>query len=92
MDKIGLMFSLEMRLKNKPPAGVEEEEVKRRIDLLKEADRAMFHWMNHYQPLGIEGDTAADTRYRLDQLEQIREVNRLTDRAIEEAELLLSGK
>jgi hypothetical protein len=91
MDKIGLMFSLEMKLKNEPPAGVKEEEIERRIDALKEANRAMFRWMNQYQTLGIEGDTAADTRYRLDQLEQIKEVGRLTDRAIDEAEQLLSG-
>ena len=91
MDKIGLMFSLEMKLTNEPPAGARQEEVERRIDALKEANRAMFQWMNQYQTLGIQGDIAADSRYRLDQLEQIRAVGRLTDRAIEEAEQLLSG-
>jgi len=91
MAKIGLMFSLEMKLKNEPPPGETEELINERITALKEANRAMFRWMNQYQPLGVEGDTAADTRYRLEQLEQIKEVGRLTDQAISDAEQLLSG-
>lgn len=91
MDKIGLMFSLEMRLKNEPPADAPEETIEARIKALKEANRAMFRWMNQYKTLGVEGDIEADNRYRLEQLERIKEVGRLTDRAIEEAELMLSG-
>lgn len=91
MEKIGLLFALEMKLKNEAPAGVPEDLISRRIEALKEANRAMFRWMNHYQTLGLEGGTAADNRYRLEQLEQIKEVSRLTDQAIAEAERLLSG-
>jgi len=91
MDKIGLMFSLEMKLKNEAPAGAAEDLIEARIEALKEANSAMFRWMNQYQTLGVGGDIEADNRYRLDQLEQIREVGRLTDQAIEEAERMLPG-
>jgi hypothetical protein len=91
MDKIGLMFALEMKLKNESPAGVPEELINKRIEALKEANRAMFRWMNQYQTLSVAGDTAADSRYRIEQLEQIKEVSRLTDQAIAQAHQLLSG-
>lgn len=90
MDKIGLMYMLETKLKNEPPAGASEELIDRRVEALQEANRAMFGWMNRYQPLGVAGDTAADNRYRLEQLEKIKEVSRLIDQAIAEARQLRS--
>lgn len=86
MDKIGTMFALEMKLKNDPPPGLGRELIDRRVAALQEANRAMFAWMNQYQTLAVADDIEADTRYRLEQLALIKEVGRLTDQAIADAE------
>jgi hypothetical protein len=85
MDKIGVMFELEMKLKNDPPPGLSREIIDRRVAALQQANRAMFAWMNQYQTLAVDADIEVDTRYRIKQLDLIKEVSRMTDQAIAEA-------
>ncbi len=86
MEKIGTMFALEMKLKNDPPPGLSREIIDRRVAALQEANRAMFAWMNQYQTLAVADDIETDTRYRLEQLDLIKEVSRLTDQAISDGD------
>lgn len=86
MEKIGLLYDLQKRLKTETGCSAECEEY---IRTLQQADEAMFAWMRHYRPLPAGKDLEDDTRYRRQQLEQIKEVQRLMEKAIREAEAYL---
>lgn len=92
MDKIGYMFALEIKLKKREPQSeAARESISQRVKALQGANRAMFSWMNQYQTLAVDDDISRDNQYRLEQLDMIKEVSRLTDQAILEAEQILSG-
>ncbi len=88
MKNIGLLYDLQKRLKTEIDCSAECEEY---IRTLQQADEAMFAWMRHYRPLPAGRDLEADTRYRRQQLEQIKEVQRMMEKAIREAEAYLKS-
>ncbi len=88
MEKIGLLYDLQKRLNTKTGCSTECVEY---IHTLQQADEAMFAWMRQYRPLPADKDLEDDTRYRRQQLEQIKEVQRLMEKAIREAETYLKG-
>jgi len=90
MIQTGLIFDLQTRLEEmEPPTGDLQQRVARLIDELREADRAMFAWMNQYQILAVDDDIGVDNDYREEQLEAIRSVSGQTDQAIGNARTFL---
>ena len=92
MDKIGLLYQLQTRLTLKPEKQ-EKNSLERQscIEELQQADEAMFAWMRQYRTLAVDNDPGIDTQYRRDQLEQIREVKKVMERAVHQAEIFLKN-
>ena len=90
MEKIGLLYELQNRIKRETGKSAgSSTEPEAYIDALQQADETMFAWMRQYRTLAVDNDLAKDTRYRREQLELIREVQRLMEKAIDQAETYL---
>lgn len=93
MEKIGYMYELETRLQtieNHPRiADAKPTPTELAISHLQQANKSMFDWMHQYQTLAVSKEISSDTRYRIEQLEKIERVQRLTMQAIARAEELL---
>jgi len=93
MEKIGYMYELETRLKaiehQTDTLNKKQKVIEMAIGNLQQANRTMFDWMHQYQTLAVSKEISSDTRYRIEQLGKIEEVQRLTTKAITIAEELL---
>ncbi len=90
MEKIGLLYELQNRIKRETGKSAGSSmQPEAYIDALQQADETMFAWMRQYHTLAVDNDLAKDTRYRREQLELIREVQRLMEKAIDQAETYL---
>lgn len=93
MEKIGYMYELETRLKaiehQTDTLNKKQKVIEMAIGNLQQANRTMFDWMHQYQTLAVSKEISSDTRYRIEQLGKIEEVQRLTTKAITIAEGLL---
>ena len=92
MEQTGYLFDLQTQLKQiATDSPTDQKRIARLSAALKEADRAMFSWMNQYQTLAVDDDIGVDNDYRKEQLTEIQSVSRLTDRAIFDAEQFLAS-
>jgi len=90
MAKIGLLYQLQTRL---TPKTEKQGEIRLKrqscIEALQQADEAMFGWMRQYLTLAVDNEPGIDNQYRREQLKKIREVKRVMERAILQAENFL---
>lgn len=92
MEQTGYLFDLQTQLKQiATDLPTDQKRIARLSTALKEADRAMFSWMNQYQTLAVDDDITVDNAYRKEQLKEIRSVSRITEQAISDAELFLAS-
>lgn len=93
MEKIGYLYELETRLQaienQTDTLDKKQKVIELTIANLQQANRTMFDWMHQYQTLAVSKEISSDTRYRIEQLGKIEEVQRLTIKAITAAEELL---
>ncbi len=92
MDKIGLMYELEIKLQTlatNDPA--RKKTFDQAISDLQNANKMMFDWMHQYQTLAVDSEPEKDNVYRRQQLLMIREVQRLTDESIGISETILAN-
>ena len=92
MEKIGLMYELEVKLQAIANADLlRKKSLDQAIADLQQANKKMFDWMHQYQTLAVSADIAKDNEYRHQQLLLIQEVQRLTDTAIEMSLAILNN-
>lgn len=92
MEQTGYLFDLQTQLKQiAADSPTDQKRIARLSAALKDADRAMFSWMNQYQTLAVDGDITVDNAYRKEQLTAIRSVSRITEQALFDAEQFLAS-
>jgi hypothetical protein len=93
MEKIGYMYELEIKLQTiSQPEPAQKKDVDDAVSRLQEANKLMFDWMHQYQTLAVDAEPERDNAYRNSQLLLIKEVQRLTNEAIQKAEKLLEDQ